>query len=277
MTCPLLYRFRVIDRLPETPSVDAARGTVVHKVLEDLYALPAGERTLDRANELVGPAWEQLAADEPELATLLAPEEPAGDTGATSAAPSLATWLNECRGLLDRYFQLEEPGRLDPAEREAHVDTQLDSGLRVHGYIDRVDINADGDMRIVDYKTGRSPDPRFESKALFQMKFYALVVWRTRGVVPRLLKLIYLGNAEVMTYAPDEGDLLATECKIDALWRAIQRATETGDWRPRRSALCAWCDHQAICPEWGGTPPPLPKSTPDPDARSPRAAVEGST
>jgi putative RecB family exonuclease len=90
------------------------------------------------------------------------------------------------------------------------------------------------------------------------MKFYALVVWRTRGVVPRMLQLIYLGNGEVLRYSPDEADLLATERKVDALWSAISKAQESGDWRPRKSALCGWCAHQAVCPEWGGTPPPLP-------------------
>ncbi|MCP6462443.1 PD-(D/E)XK nuclease family protein, partial [Klebsiella pneumoniae] len=49
MTCPLLYRFRTIDKLPEPLSPDAVRGTVVHKVLEDLFDLPAVERTAVRA------------------------------------------------------------------------------------------------------------------------------------------------------------------------------------------------------------------------------------
>ena len=50
MSCPLLYRFRTIDRLPEPFSPDAVRGTVVHKVLEDLFDLPA-----DRAHARAGP------------------------------------------------------------------------------------------------------------------------------------------------------------------------------------------------------------------------------
>ena len=41
MTCPLMFRFRTVDRLPEAFSVDAVRGTLVHKVLEDLFSLPA--------------------------------------------------------------------------------------------------------------------------------------------------------------------------------------------------------------------------------------------
>jgi putative RecB family exonuclease len=114
---------------------------------------------------------------------------------------------------------------------------------------------------VVDYKTGRSPSEHFEAKALFQMRFYALVLWRTLGTVPALLQLIYLGNGEILRYVPDEADLLATQRKVEALWRAIDRAKRTGQWLPRKSSLCAWCDHQALCPEFGGTPPPLPLPT----------------
>jgi len=130
----------------------------------------------------------------------------------------------------------------------------------------------DGSMRVVDYKTGRSPSELFERSSLFQMKFYALVLWRLRGVVPRMLQLVYLGNGEVVRYEPDEADLLATERGIKALWAAIERAAATGDWRPRVSRLCDWCDHKSLCPEWGGTPPPLPTDAP---ARALDPAVTG--
>ena len=249
MCCPLLYRFRVIDRLPEPPSPAAVRGTVVHAVLERLFDLPATERTLARAESLLRPAWEALACEEPQVAAMFA--EPATE---------LSQWLGQCADLLERYFTLEDPSRLEICEREAYVETLLDSGLLLRGYIDRVDTAPAGDLRVVDYKTGCSPHPAVEGKALFQMKFYALVIWRTRGVIPRMLQLIYLGNGEVLRYEPEERDLLATERKVEALWRAIERATERGDWRPNRSAMCEWCAHQPVCPAWGGTPPPLPET-----------------
>jgi len=90
------------------------------------------------------------------------------------------------------------------------------------------------------------------------MRFYALVIWRATGTVPRLLQLLYLGSEHVLRYEPDEADLVATERKVKALWAAISRAQETGDWRPSPSRLCDWCDHQSRCPAFGGTPPPLP-------------------
>jgi len=76
-----------------------------------------------------------------------------------------------------------------------------------------------------------------------------------------MLQLIYLGNEEMLRYVPDEQDLLATERKVEAVWRAIQEVRASGDWRPRPSKLCEWCSFRAICPAWGGTPPPLPEST----------------
>src|SRR5947207_2656554 len=152
-TCPLLYRFRAIDRLPEAPSPAAARGTVVHAVLEQLYDLPSGGRTLAAATNLVEPAWQHLLAEEPALGTLFA-----------------------------------------------------------------------------DDKTGTIPREAFEAKALFQMKFYALVLWRTRGVVPRQLKLIYLADRDTLTYSPDADELVRFERTLKAIWAAIARATEKGDF-----------------------------------------------
>lgn len=247
MTCPLLYRYRTIDKLPEPSSPDAVRGTLVHKVLEDLFDLPAPARTPDQAARMLQPAWEAVLAAEPEIAEMFGAE-----------GPEIGAWLASCQESLARYFTLEDPTRLEPAEREMYVETLLESKLLLRGFIDRLDIAPTGEIRVVDYKTGRSPGAAFEAKALFQMKFYALVIWRTRGVVPRMLQLIYLGNGEVLRYSPDEADLLATERKVEALWAAISQAQASGDWRPRKSALCGWCAHQALCPEWGGTPPPLP-------------------
>jgi putative RecB family exonuclease len=248
MTCPLLYRFRTIDRLPEPFSPDAVRGTVVHKVLEDLFDLPSEERTPAQARDMLVPAWDALLEVEPAIAEMFGTE-----------GPAVGDWLASCRDVLDRYFTLEDPRRLEPAERELYVESLTESKLLLRGFVDRVDVAPDGSIRVVDYKTGSSPGEWFEAKALFQMKFYALVIWRTRGVLPSMLQLIYLGNAEMLHYVPDEQELLATERKVEAVWRAISLARETGDWRPQRSKLCDWCAHQAICPEWGGTPPPLPQ------------------
>ena len=302
LTCPLLYRFRVVDRLPERPSLAATRGTLVHAVLERLFELPASERTVERATALLRPEWERLLAAEPEVGALFAAAAAGGDAAIEDSedgqagqagqagkggeggedGADLDGWLAGAAELLERYFTLEDPTRLEPAERELYVETKLDAGVLLRGYVDRLDVAADGAMRVVDYKASAAPAVGFEARAMFQLRFYALVLWRLHGRVPRLLQLLYLGRGEVLRYEPDEADLRATERKVVALWQAIQRAAATGDWRPNPSRLCEWCDHQPLCPAFGGTPPPLPAMTGSADAdagdelpspRTPDAAV----
>ncbi|MEV7872203.1 PD-(D/E)XK nuclease family protein [Streptomyces sp. NPDC088124] len=258
MQCPLLYRFRVIDKLPEKPSEAATRGTLVHAVLERLFDAPAGERTAPRAKALVPGEWDRLLTARPELGELFA------DEAEDAAGERLAAWLEQAERLVERWFSLEDPTRLEPAEREFFVETELESGLRLRGVIDRVDVAPTGEVRIVDYKTGKAPRPEYAEGARFQMTFYALVVRRLKGVLPRRLQLVYLGSGDVVTYDPVEADLERVERKLLALWQAIELATETGDWRPRPSKLCGWCDHQAVCPEFGGTPPVYPLTVPPP-------------
>ena len=165
---------------PSRPA-PAVRGTVVHSVLERLFDLAPPRRRLPAAEELVEPAWADLVEREPELASMFT-----GDDGLPDSA-ALASWLASARDLLAGYFALEDPTRLAPAARELYVEHVLPSGLRLRGYVDRLDEATTPDglaLRVVDYKTGRSPGPAFEASALFQMRFYALVLWRTRGVVP---------------------------------------------------------------------------------------------
>ena len=251
MTCPLLYRFRVIDRLPEPPTPATARGTLVHAVLERLFDRPAAERTPSAAAEMLAPEWLRLCEGDTGLAELF------------EASEERDRFIADAHAALTGYFRLEDPRRLEPEQREMYVETELASGLRLRGYIDRLDASPTGDLRVVDYKTGKVPLEAYEASALFQMKFYALVIWRLRGVIPRLLQLMYLsGEGAVLRYSPDEADLRATERKLDALWAAISRARATGDFRPRPSRLCDWCRHKALCPEFGGTLPPLPERVP---------------
>jgi putative RecB family exonuclease len=275
--CPLLYRFRVVDRLPETPSRAQVRGTVVHAVLERLFALPADRRDPAVGRELVDPAWGDVLADNPELAELFAGP---GD-------PEQAEWLDSARTLVDGYFALEDPRLVQPESCELLVEAELatsdlvdEESLLLRGYIDRLDVAASGDIRVVDYKTGSAPREVFEAKALFQMKFYALALLRIRGVVPRQLRLLYLADRQALSYTPDETELIRFERTLTAIWSAIRRAARSGDFRPNPSRMCDWCDHKPCCPAFGGTPPPYP-GWPDPasaaedDARARHGDISG--
>ncbi|MFB7723837.1 MULTISPECIES: RecB family exonuclease [unclassified Nocardia] len=243
--CPLKYRLRAIDKIPEAPARVAVRGTLVHAVLEALFGLPAPERDLAHAGDLIAPAWTRLLESRPETVDLIAEEE-------------LPGFLAEAYDLVRVYFNLEDPTAFEPQSLEAFIETDLPDGTPLRGFVDRIDRSPDGLLHVIDYKTGRSPSPERETRALFQLKFYALVLMRTLGAAPAELRLMYLADEQTLSYEPDAEELLRFERIVSALWQAIESASKTGDFPPSRSWLCQYCDFKPLCPEFGGTPPPYP-------------------
>ncbi len=231
--CPQLYKYRAIDKLPEPLSIDAERGTLVHSILHDLFESPAGERTFEQAIELLPLLWRVQCESKPELAALITSEK---------------EWFDRVKALLKTYFLLEKPDTFEATHRELHLENDLSEELYLHGYVDRLDIAPTGEVRIIDYKSGKAPKPGWEEKALFQLRVYALLYWRIHQVIPKLLQLIYLGDGKLVRSVPTEADLLSTERKIFHIADDIARAIEENQWRPNPSRLCDWCYFKPICP-----------------------------
>ncbi|MFC3962694.1 RecB family exonuclease [Nocardia jiangsuensis] len=243
--CPLKYRFRAVDRLPEAPSRQAVRGTVVHAVLERLFELPAAQRVPDAVGALLPAAWERVRTERPEAGALISDAD-------------FPAFAEEVAALLAGYYRLEDPTAFDPESCELRLEAESADGVPLRGFVDRIDAGPDGALRVVDYKTGKAPGVTQETRALFQLKFYALMMFRTRGIVPAELRLIYLADEQVLTYTPDAAELERFERTLAALWRAVAEAVRTGDFRPSTGWLCAYCDFKPLCPAYGGTPPPYP-------------------
>ena len=243
--CPLLYRFRAIDKLPEPKTVAQVKGTLVHAVLENTHKLPREERDYPAAVKMIKPEWAKMVAADAELKELV-PEEETLD------------FFVAARELLKCYFQMENPQGFDAKECEMYVNTVLPNGVPVRGFIDRVDVAPTGEVRVVDYKTGKKPIPRFSQDAQFQMRFYALVYWRMLGVIPAQLRLMYLKVIDSMFLTPTREELEYFERDLGELWAKIEGDGKEGLFRPKTSKLCGWCSFQELCPEFGGTPPEYP-------------------
>ena len=119
MQCPLMFRLRTVDRLPDPGSLATHKGTFVHGVLERLYDLPARERTREAALAMLPSQWEAHREKSPAVMDLFA--DPA----------QIAPWLGEAEDLIGAYFRMENPVRLEPAERELFVQTETRDGLVV--------------------------------------------------------------------------------------------------------------------------------------------------
>jgi putative RecB family exonuclease len=157
-------------------------------------------------------------------------------------------WMDRAESLLETYFNLEDPTSFDSTYRELHLEKDFTDQIYLHGYVDRLDIAPTGEVRIVDYKTGKSPKPAWEEKALFQLRVYALLYWRNEGVLPRLLQLLYLGDGRTVKSSPTERELEATERILKNIGDEILTAIETDFFPTKKSRLCDWCSFKSICP-----------------------------
>jgi putative RecB family exonuclease len=157
-------------------------------------------------------------------------------------------WFDRAQALLTNYFTLENPTSFEATYRELHLERDISEEIYLHGYVDRLDIAPTGEVRIVDYKTGKSPKSGWEEKALFQLRVYALLYWKNEGVLPKLLQLIYLGDSRVIKSEPTEAQLRSTEKILRNIGDEILTAIETGHFPTKKSRLCDWCFFKTICP-----------------------------
>jgi putative RecB family exonuclease len=248
-SCPQLFKFRSVDRLPEPVSRAQAKGSLVHSVLEKMFTESPEMRTQERAAELLDQLWNEV--DE-------VPEGVVAD-GTTATPQEIrptelnaeeeAAWLAESHRLLRNYFRLEDPTQVTASKLEWWVEYELPD-IQLRGIIDRLEESPDGSWVLTDYKTGRVPGTQRELAAFFGLRFYALVCWRAFGIIPAQIRLVYLSDPAVLTLDPHERMLVAFEKQIKALGVAIRRAYDNEDWRPSPSPLCMHCSFQAQCPAW---------------------------
>jgi putative RecB family exonuclease len=239
--CPLAFRFAAIDRLPEAPAPHMVKGTLVHSALERLFwDHPRGQRTPEAARHALDVAWTVLQ-EEPDLAELALTEA------------ERDAFVSDAAALIDGYFRLEDPDAVDAVGVELTLEADV-GGLRLRGIIDRLDVTADGDLEVVDYKTGRVPSVNQEQQRLGGVQFYALLCEQVLGRKPSRVRLMYLREPLVIEAEPSDQAVRGTRQRTAAVWSAIERACEHEDFRPRPSALCKWCSFRSLCPIYGGDP-----------------------
>jgi len=238
--CPLAFKFSYVQRLPEPPSAAASKGTLVHKALELLMLRAPAERTREAAFADLVAAWALLETDS-EFADLdLAPE-------------AWAEFHASAQQLVLRYFDLEDPTQVNPIGLELKLEARL-GDLRVRGIIDRLDLDANGELVVTDYKTGSVPGERFESKSLAGVHVYAMLCEQMLGRLPARVQLYYLSRPEAIIAVPTEQTVKGVTMRTNALWSAIAGAAARDDFRPSPGRLCDYCTFKPYCPAHGGDP-----------------------
>ena len=238
--CALAFRFSAIDHLPQPPSPSATKGTLVHRALELLMCEPAGSRSPETALGCLDRARAEMATD-PDFV----------DLGLDAEAE--AGFFAEARSLVVRYFELEDPSLITPIGLELRLEARVGS-LTLRGIIDRLELDADGGLVVTDYKTGRPPGVAYEQSRLGGVHFYAFLCQQVLGRRPSRIQLLYLSEPVAIVAEPSDQSIRGLQQRTAAIWKAVERACERDDFRPRPSPLCDWCSYQAYCPAFGGDP-----------------------
>jgi RecB family exonuclease len=175
-------------------------------------------------------------------------------------------------GLAERVFRLEAEGRGTIVERllEWAVSGEFEFAdgdrrrrLAVRGVVDRVDLFDDGTFRVVDYKSGRTPDP---SRAV-QLPVYSVCLAQQlagrRDRDWRLVEAAYVSHQDKRPFVR-----LGTRVRLEAVvadgvsrFLDAVEGIESGAFppRPAQVALCGTCAYAAVCrKDWVEAPDPSP-------------------
>jgi putative RecB family exonuclease len=239
-SCPLAFRFSSIQQLPEPPSPHATKGSLVHRALELLFTLPAPERSAEAAYHALDAAIAEYEVH-PDLVDL-----------ALTAAEREA-FLLDARTLVSSYLAMEDPSKVNDIGVELRLEAEI-GGLTLRGIIDRLELDGDGALVVTDYKTGRAPARAYEQQRLGGVHFYSLLCEQVLGQRPTRIRLMYLRDGEIIEATPSEQSVRFVAARTTAVWKAVETACRTGDFRPRSSRLCVSCSFQRWCPEFGGDP-----------------------
>ncbi|MCP2255289.1 RecB family exonuclease [Prauserella aidingensis] len=239
--CPRRYRLAYVDRpTPQRtgPWAHSTLGAVVHNALRALFDLPAAERTPARAAALVGRHWKDAGFADSEQAAEY--RRVAKDWVARYVADRDVS--DDPRGV-ERWVSAPAAGGDGPAS------------MIVEGRADRID-ERDGELVVVDYKTGRRAPDEHEARSSQALALYAVASERTLHTPCRRVELHHLpsGTVAAAEHTPDSlrRQLTRAEETAGDLQQATDKLADGGDpddlFPARTGRRCSWCDFRPSCP-----------------------------
>lgn len=136
---------------------------------------------------------------------------------------------------------MEEDPIWKPYAVELPFEFTFDNKWIIKGYIDKIDCNAAGDFRIVDYKTSKAKFDDTKAKTSMQMIVYDMAVRSMFNKIPveHMFDFVFLGTTQK---ACSPGYFTRGEKKLREWFSKIEQCQEDGNYIPKPTPLCHWCD-----------------------------------
>jgi putative RecB family exonuclease len=236
LDCPRRYRMQYLDRPRPQARPQRAHtsvGIATHNVLRDFWDLPAGQRTPAGVAELVRTSWIDVGFRDPEQS---------------------AAWRLRVRDAVTDYLRTSDRDN-QPVGIERSVSLKTDE-VAITGRIDRLD-DRDGELVVVDYKTGRQVPTDDDARTSLPLALYAVAAARMFRRPCHRVELHHVPSGTVSSHEHTDESLGRKIAEAESIASDLRRAdaefkdvgVESSQFPPRTSAICSWCDFRAHCPE----------------------------
>ena len=262
LDCPRRYRMQYLDRprpLARPQRAHTSVGIATHNVLRDFWDLPVSQRTPAGVAELVRTSWIDVGFRDPEQS---------------------AAWRLRVRDAVTDYLRRSDRDN-QPVGIERSVSLKTDE-VAITGRIDRLD-DRDGELVVVDYKTGRQVPTDDDARTSLPLALYAVASARMFRRPCRRVELHHVPSGSVAAHEHTDESLGRKVAEAESIASDLRRAdaefkelgVESTRFQPRPSAICSWCDFRAHCAEgqqvgpeksdWAGLEPSGYDSAREPD------------
>lgn len=245
--CPLKYKFKYEDKLPEKPKYFFAFGQVMHEMLELFHKTAPAPSLPDLINEFFT-VWNRKSWQEKGYPNIEKHEED----------------FLKGKNILEKYYEKHSSYAEIPFLIEYKTQVEID-GLNVIVIADKIEYIGKGLIRIVDYKTGKPASRTPEQLYLYQKicendKNLIKIVSERKGenldrITVDSLLYYYIEQLDEKVYKR------ATEDEIKKFWqKALEIADniKSGKFEPTPSQRsCAFCDFKHYCPVFSNKPQDL--------------------
>lgn len=228
-TCPRKYALERRLRLVNADSPYAQFGTLVHSALERAETSAIGtDRCHADVNDAIA-ALREIWDDEANFGT-----------------PELdQAWLDQAIAGVTKLYE-KWPSHGKPIALETKVESEI-GGVHWMGVIDRLERTEHG-LKVVDYKTGKTPPSVPDAAESIQLAFYADAATVEYGQ-PVTEAEMWFPRARAVSVTTRELDIDRLD-QIRELMETITSEILAEKWEPKVGARCGRCEFRLSCPVW---------------------------
>ncbi|MBT3538479.1 PD-(D/E)XK nuclease family protein [Candidatus Peregrinibacteria bacterium] len=254
MQCPKKYYYHYIEQLPTKPSIHLLMGSIVHKVLEEFF---------NRKHNMTGSYRENLKQaitilleNYWDISELKLPEEEQAlyRSQATRMVNNfIARFINQIDMLIESKKAVDPNHAFNLIKPKLKEKYYSDDHLNIHGYVDSIEKDFDGNITLIDYKTSQKYKNVLNPDYKRQLAIYALLYQKEEGHLPQLVGIHYLRYGEVFFVEVTPELVTWAEGEVKFVSEKV-KTKEIVDYDRKPSKLCRWCDFYDVC--WKGEVPP---------------------